>query len=294
MKKQSVKGVGKTNNIILVAETGSDLPKDIAKEMGIFLVPMHVTMGDNTYDDGSFPVEKICEYYNNTSKIPKTSGSSPQDFIKVFDEIHHLYPDKQILHLAYSAVTTCSYQSAIIAAEDRDYVTSVDTKMVSIGQGAIVIETAKYLKENPNATMEEVLKEVERLCESSKMCFVPAELEYLRAGGRVSNAVFIGGKILNIHPSIELENGYLVAKKKYRGKMEKIVTKLIEDFNYIKNLDKKQIYLLWSIGLSETVRRIAEEKAKNIGFEKIKWMQSGCVITSHGGPGAFGIVGFSK
>lgn len=282
------------NNIILVAETGSDITKDIAKEMGIFLVPMHVTMGDNTYDDGTFPVEKICEYYNNTNKIPKTSGSSPQDFEKVFDDIHRLYPDKQILHLAYSAVTTCSYQSALIAAEHRDYVTSFDTKNVSVGQAAVVIQTAKYLKENPDVTMEELLKEVSRISDNTKMCFVPAELEYLRAGGRVSNAVFIGGKILRIHPSIEIENGYLVAKKKYRGKMESIIPKLIEEYSNDKNLDKKEVYLLWSIGLSEATRKLAEDKVKEMGFEKVTWMQTGCVITTHGGPGSFGIVGFSK
>ena len=282
------------NKIILVAETGSDMPKDIAEKLGIFLVPMHVTMGDTTLDDGTFPVEEICEYYDNTNNIPKTSGSSPQDFIKVFDEIHRLYPDKQILHLAYSAVTTCSYQSALIAAEDRDYVKSFDTKQVSVGQGVVVIETAKYLKENPNVTMDELIKEVERICERVKMCFVPDELEYLRAGGRVSNAVFIAGKILRIHPSIEIENGRLVGKKKYRGKIENIVPKLIEEFSSDKNLDKKEVYLIWSIGLSDAIRKLAEEKAKEMGFEKINWMQTGCVITTHGGPGSFGIVGFSK
>ena len=282
------------NNIILVAETGSDIPKDIAEEMGIYLVPMHVTMGDETFDDGTFPVEKICEYYKETNKIPKTSGSSPEDFIKVFDEIHNLYPDKQILHLAYSAVTTCSYQSAVIAAEDRDYVTSIDTKQVSIGQAAVVIETARYLKENPSVTMEELIKEVDSICNRAKMCFVPGQLDYLRAGGRVSNAVFIGGKILSIHPAIEIENGYLVGKKKYRGKMESIVVKLIEEYSNMKNLDKKEVYLLWSIGLSDKVREVAENKAKEIGFENIRWMQTGCVITTHGGPSSFGIVGFSK
>ena len=282
------------NNIILVAETGSDIPKDIAEQMEIFIVPMHVTMGDNTFDDGTFPVEKICEYYNNTNKIPKTSGSSPEDFIKIFDKIHKLYPDKQILHLAYSAVTTCSYQSALIAAENRDYVTSIDTKQVSIGQGSIVIQAARYLKENPNATMEELIKEVKSLCDRSKMCFIPGKLEYLRAGGRVSNAACIGGKILRIHPSIEIENGYLVAKKKYRGKMESIVTKLLEEYSYDKDLDKKELYLLWAIGLQDTVRKAAEDKAKELGFQNIRWIQTGGVITTHGGPGSFGIVGFSK
>ena len=282
------------NNIILVAETGSDIPKDIAEEMGIFLVPMHVTMGSDTFDDGTFPIEKIYEYYDDTNKIPKTSGSSPEDFIRVFDEIHRLYPDKQILHLAYSAVTTCSYQSALIAAEDRDYIMSFDTKQVSIGQAAIVIQTARYLKANPNVTMEELVEEVTNLRDSCQMCFVPDKLEYLKAGGRVSNAAFIGGKILSIHPSIEIENGYLVAKKKYRGKMERVVTKMIEEYSHMKNLDKKEVWLLWSMGLPNTVRRAAEDKIKELGFEKIRWMQTGCVITTHGGPGAFGIIGFTK
>ena len=48
------------------------------------------------------------------------------------------------------------------------------------------------------------------------------------------------------------------------------------------------------MGLPNTVRRAAEHKIKEIGFEKIRWMQTGCVITTHGGPGSFGIVGFSK
>ncbi|MBU3106233.1 DegV family protein, partial [Clostridium gasigenes] len=162
------------------------------------------------------------------------------------------------------------------------------------GQAAIVIQTAIYLKANPNVTMEELVEEVRNLRDSCQMCFVPDKLEYLKAGGRVSNAVFIGGKILSIHPSIEIENGYLVAKKKYRGKMERVVTKMIEEYSHMKNLDTKEVWLLWSMGLANTVRRAAEDKIKEIGFEKIRWMQTGCVITTHGGPGSFGIVGFSK
>ena len=35
-------------NVILVAETGSDIPKELAKQHGIYLVPMHVQMGEIT------------------------------------------------------------------------------------------------------------------------------------------------------------------------------------------------------------------------------------------------------
>lgn len=140
------------SNIVLVAETGSDIPPTIAEKYGIYLVPMHVTMGTSTLDDGSFPPNEICDYYSRTGRLPKTSGCSPEDFSKVFEEIHHRTPDKHILHLAYSAVTTVSFQSALIAAEGLDYVTSIDTKQVSAGQAAIVLQMARLIeRETPSS-----------------------------------------------------------------------------------------------------------------------------------------------
>ncbi|HBC97736.1 MAG TPA: fatty acid-binding protein DegV [Clostridium sp.] len=279
---------------ILLAETGSDLPKEIAERYNIYIVPMHVSLGDETLDDGAFPVEEICNYYARTKKLPKTSGSSPEDFNVIFDKIHDEWPDKHIIYLAYSAVTTCSYQSGCIASEDRDYVTSIDTQQVSAGQTAVIYETAKLLEEQPHITLEELIKAVEVFCKRTKMCFVPDELEYLRAGGRVSNAVAMGGKLLSIHPAIEIEDGYLIAKKKYRGRMDRVGIKLVKDFTEKHNLQKDHIWLLWAIGLSEEIRRTIEQAARDYGYEKITWIQTGCVITTHGGPGAFGLVGLTN
>lgn len=129
--------------IRLVAESGSDITPELAAEYNVKIVPMHVNFDDETLDDGTFQVQKIVDYYRSTGKLPKTSGSTPEDFTKVFDEIHQEDPDAHILYLAYSAITTCSYQSAVIASEDRDYITCIDTKQVSVGQGAVVIAVAQ-------------------------------------------------------------------------------------------------------------------------------------------------------
>lgn len=281
-------------NIVILAETGSDLPEEIAERYGIALVPMHATLGDVTLDDRTFPVEEICNYYAEHNELPKTSGCSPEDFRVIFDSIHEKYPEKHILHLAYSAVTTCSYQSAVIAAEDRDYVTSIDTRQVSAGQSLIVFRTAEMLEKYPDITVSETVKMVETFCKQTRMSFIPEDLEYLKAGGRVSNVVCLGSRLLNIHPSIEIENGYLVAKKKYRGSMERITIKLLEEFTQKENLVKEHLWLLWSIGLPVEVRLMAENTAKKLGYKKVTWIKTGCVITTHGGPGAFGIAGFTE
>ena len=52
--------------------------------------------------------------------------------------------------------------------------------------------------------------------------------------------------------------------------------------------------MVYTIGLSEEVRHAAQEAAYELGFSNIHWIQANGVITTHGGPAAFGIAGFSR
>ncbi len=280
--------------IILVAETGGDIPREVAEQYNIQLVPMHVAFGTDTRDDGTFPSEEVCDFYDRTGILCKTSGSVPEDFTKCFDHIHTRWPQAQILYLAYSSVTTCSYQSAQIAAEDRDYVTALDTKAVSAGQYSIVIETAKWLEAHPEATIQEAAQVAQDLISRANMCFVPKDMEYLRAGGRVSNVVALGGKLLGILPLIEILEGKLVATRKLRGKLEALAPKLVREYAEKWSLDRKELWLIWTPRFPDDLKQVVEKTAKDMGFETVTWVKSGGVITSHSGPSAFGVVGFTK
>ena len=281
-------------NIVIVAESGSDITPEVAEKYGIEIVPMHVSMGDKVRADGTFPVDEICEYYDTTGKLPKTSGSSPEDFNKVFDRIHEKYPDKHILYLAYSSSTTVSYASANIAAEGRDYITMLDTKHVSVGQYAAVTTVAEMLEKNQDITVDEALAYAEKVCKKTRMCFVPNDLEYLKAGGRVSNVVFISGRLLKIHPRIEILDGKLIATKKHRGNLSKIAPQLVYDYAEENKLNRDKLWLIWAIGTSDAVKKAAYDAAVDCGFKEIEWVKTGCVITCHGGPGAFGVVGMAE
>jgi len=282
------------SNFILLAETGSDIPVDIAKRYGIYTVPMHVAFGDKTVDDGTFPPEDIYRYFEQTGDLTKTSGCTVGDFEHIFDKIQQAHPDKHILHLAYSAVTTCSYQSAVIAAEGRNGITSFDTKHVSAGQSLVIMKLAQYLQEHPEATLEDALAKAEELSQKCRMGFFPGDLAYLRAGGRVSNAAYLGAKILSLNPLIELRDGHLKATKKYRGKMEKVVTKFILDFVEQNHLNRETMAFVYSKGLSDTIRNEAHCIAKQLGFKEIFWIRAGGVGTTHCGPGGFGMCGFAE
>ena len=281
------------SHIILVAETGSDLTPELAAQYNVQMVPMHVAFDSTPVDDGSFHPSKIVAFYQETGKLPTTSGSTPEDFIKAFDEIHAKWPESQILYLAYSAVTTCSYQSAIIASEERNYVTAIDTQHVSIGQGLVVVEVAKYLQANPDVSIGEAAEFARRTALRANMCFLPDNLAFLRAGGRVSNAAYLGSRILSLHPCIEILDGKLMATKKYRGKMEKVAAQLIHDYAESYRLQRDELWLVHTVGLSDEVRQAVESAARECGFQSLRWIMANGVITTHGGPAAFGLAGFS-
>ena len=142
--------------------------------------------------------------------------------------------------------------------------------------------------------MEEAVAYAENLIERAKMCFVPDNLEFLRAGGRVSNAAYIGSRLLSIHPCIEILEGKLVATKKYRGKMAKVAAGLVKDYAAQYNLDRECIWLVYTVGLSEEVMDAVKKAIAECGFASQRWIMANGVITSHGGPAAFGLAGFTK
>ena len=282
------------DKIILTAETGSDITSTLARSLGITLIPMHVSMGSETLDDGTFPPEDVCAYYDRTGKVPTTSGSTPYDFEAVYDAIFAQDPNARILHLAYSAVTTCSYHSCELAIEGKPYaknVRIVDTQHVSVGQCAVVVAVAAWLRQHPDATLDQAADAAIAIGQKTKMCFIPKNLDYLRAGGRVSNAVALVSNLLQLHPCIEIIDGKLIAGKKYRGKLDKQAPLLLREFAAKHSLQKDHIYFINTPYMDASVRAALDREAAAMGFRQITWVKTGCVITCHGGPGAFGIVG---
>ena len=291
MKKEVFSPVSK---IILMAESGSDITPELAKENGIVIVPMHVSFGGETRDDGAFPTTEMFDFYKKHRELPRTSGCTPHDFEATFERLDREYPGAPILYLAYSASTTCSMQSALIAGEGRENFVAIDTKSVAAGQAAVVLTTARYLREHPEAALDEAAAFVNGLIAKIRMGFIPGDLDYLRAGGRVSNAAYLGAKILGLHPLIEIQDGKLLSTKKYRGAMGRVVLQMAKEFPAAQSLETDALWLIYGAGLSKDVMREVETILREQGYSNLSWVETGCVIAAHSGPGSFGIVGFAK
>lgn len=277
--------------IILSTESGADLPKDLVEKHRIQVVPMHVIMDGKDYLDGELSVEEVFDYHSRTKKIPSTTATNVHEYHDLFTKIRLNFPDSIIIHIGYTSKASASFQSALIAAEDFEDLFLFDTLNVTGGLAAIVMYAATMLEEEPSISHVRLIEELESIVPKTRLAFLPGSLDFLRAGGRVSNVAYIGGLLLKIKPCIELIEGKLVSTRKYRGSMSIVAEKLMRDYLNQYDIDRKQLYLIYSIGLDESIKRRMDEIAKEIGFENVTWMQAGAMISTHAGPGGFGIAG---
>ncbi|KGP89959.1 hypothetical protein N780_07690 [Pontibacillus chungwhensis BH030062] len=280
--------------IILSTESGADLPGDLAEKYNVQVVPMHIIMDGNDYLDGHLPVQDIYDYYERTKKIPSTTSTNAHEYQEFFNRIREEYPDCIIVHVGYTSKASSSFQNAVIAAEEFEDIYLIDALNVTGGLAAIVMYAANVLEKEPDIEAEQLVERIETIVPKSRLAFIPGSLEFLKAGGRVSNMASLIGTLLKIKPCIELKDGKLMSTKKYRGKMSGATEKLLRDYLKEFNIDREQLYFIYSVGLDEKIKERMDEVAKENGFQNIRWIQAGGMISTHSGPGGFGVAGLEK
>lgn len=184
--------------------------------------------------------------------------------------------------MAYSAVTTVSFNAAKIAAEDFKNIHLVDAKNVTIGLATIVKATAEYIEETPDVPPEEIIAFVEDVRERTRLVFLPRTLLYLKAGGRVSNLVYHGANLLKLHPTIILENGYLVSGKRYRGSFDRCLNKMLTDYFENFDIDPETVMIGGAPGVEDSHKDIFHKYLKENNVSNTDWGNTGAVISSHG------------
>lgn len=282
------------NRILITTESGTDLTREHAERLGIFVIPMYVVFDQETKADGQFPVTEVMDYYQRTKAIPTTSAVNPQEYIAFFQSLREEYPEADIVHIAYTSLASSTYQNAKLALDELEDagIFLVDSRNVSGGISLICEKAAELVPVSEGGA--DLAAKLEEWILRARVSFLPNTLEYLKAGGRVSNAAYLGATLLSLKPLIVIKDGRLVASKKYRGRMEQVVFKYLEEFVQENQLDRSLLYLFSAEGFPTDLMEKLHRRAKELGFERILETKCGCVITCHGGPGALGIAGFER
>lgn len=219
-----------TDYVIATSST-SDLPRTWLEEHHIPFIPYTYTVNDQLCEDDCREESREAVYRGmRAGDRLKTSMINEFVYYDFFKGL--LDSGKDVIFLDMSQKMSVSFENANKAAEkirpeypeQRLYV--MDTRCISGGLGLLVENMV--LQKEAGAGWEDVIAWGEENKLKIAHRFTVDNLNYLKAGGRVSNASALVGSILNIKPVLYVpDRGTLDVAKKVRGR--KNALKLITD-----------------------------------------------------------------
>ena len=278
--------------IKIVADSTADLPKELLEKYDIEVIPLSVTLGENTYKDGQeICAQDIYNFYNEKKELPKTSAVSVLEYTEIFTP--WVEKGYDIIHFCISSTMSSCYQNACIAAVELGHVWSIDSANLSSGIGLLVLLAAELAAKGESA--EVIAREIAEAKTRVDASFILNQLEFLHKGGRCSSVAALGANLLKLKPCIEVVNGSMKVGKKYRGAYEKCALEYVRDRLLDNdNVDTKRIFITWAGVDEKLIKEIHKEVKKCHKFDEIIINEAGSTITGHCGPGTFGVLYFRK
>ncbi len=285
------------NKVIILTDSTCDLSEQIIKDYDIKVIPLHITFGTESLDDGvDIKLPELYKRVEETNVMPKTAACAPGEFIEFMEPF--INDGYDIFYIGIGGKLSTTFQSFQIASEEFDEgrCYSVDGSNLSTGTGLLVLKACKYRDAGMSA--KEIKERIERRVPRMKAQFVVRQLDYLHKGGRCSSLTKIFGTVLRIRPMIVVREGKLKVGKKIIGLMKKAVNVMTEMFlKDFENIDPEFVFITNTTDCEQSYAEIDALFKEHGVYDKVKNVyhtEAGCVIGSHCGPGTIGILYLMK
>lgn len=277
------------SKIAIVADSAADLPKQFIDEHGIIVVPLYVNWKGQTYRDGEDLVpETFYPLMKQEKELPTTSQPTPGTYLELFNEL--LAQGNEVLCLTLSSGLSGTYSSAITAKgmlDDPGKVEVIDTLAASVGEGLLVLEAARLVKEG--LSLKEILPRIREKVSRLRSIFTINTLENLVKGGRLSTLQGGLGTLLDIKPILHLdEHGKIVPLVKVRSRKKALAQLETEIHAQGSNLQGQVMGLSHSHD-PETGAEMAEVLKNKFGAAEVIIGEIGTVIGTHTGEGCIAL-----
>ena len=274
--------------IAISCETTVDLPEEILTKFDIKTVPFSILLGEEMILDGQDVSQKIFDYVAKTKVLPKTSAVNEVQYEEHFLKLLKDYD--AVVHISLSSKISSACDNAKKVAEKLglDKVVVVDSLSLSTGIALLAIEARKCIDKGMN--LSEVYKYVSSRVKDVQASFVLLTLNYLYKGGRCSSIAYFGANLLKIKPEILMIDGEMKPVKKIIGIMKNVTQTYFNDLmTRFPNPELENVFITHT-GLPKEDADFLKGKLKERGFKNIYETHAGGTISSHCGPGCFGIL----
>ena len=269
----------------IVTDSLSDITSDIAKALGITVVPLTVIFGHETFlDRVTITTDEFYYRLIHDSVWPTTTQPAPSVFADIYDKLAE--ETEEILVITLSSKMSGTYESALNAKsliKKKCRIEVIDTLTVGMGLGLIVIAAAKQAQSG--VELDELSNWVRRAMPRSHFIVCLDTLKYLAKGGRIGKAKELLGSLLSVKQLLSIKDGELAPLTRFRSKAASIdyLHNFAAGFTTIEELAVEHTTL------PDEADKLTERLSAIYPKENIYRSTVSPVLGTHAGPGALAI-----
>ena len=275
--------------IKIITDSACDLTRDYIKNNNIGLLSLILNLNGQAIKDDLGETLSYKDFYNKMREgaTPTTSQINAHEFEEEF--IKYIKNGDSIIYISLSSNLSGTFNSANIAKNNLmdEYPNAniylVDSLSISVGQGLLVAKACEMRDSGIGA--EEIVNWLEENKRKVIHSILIDDLNHLKRGGRISGATAAIGGLLNIKPTLFLDDeGKLIQGEKIKGKKKALRFLVNEVREKAVDTENEILYICHGDCLeeAETLRDMILEEVK---FKNVIINYVGNVVGAHAGPG---------
>jgi len=269
----------------IVTDSLSDITSDLAQELGITVVPLTVLFGHESFlDRVTITTDEFYRRLAHGTIWPTTTQPPPGDFINIYNKLAE--ETDEILVVTLSSKLSGTYQSALQAKdmmEGKCRIEVIDSLMVAMGLGLIVISAAKAVQAGAN--LDGVADLVRKAMPRSHLMAYFDTLKYLAKGGRIGRAQGLLGAMLSIKPILMVKDGEMSPVTKLRSR----AAGMDYLYNFVAGFPKIEGLAVEHATTPDDADRLVERFSSILPKERIYRSTISPVVGTHAGPDALAV-----
>jgi DegV family protein with EDD domain len=275
-----------TRSFAVVTDSTADLPDAWRDRYGIEVVPLKVIFGKETFRDRvDMTDEEFFRRLAASSTLPTTSAPSPGEFAEVYRRLAKDHDGCISIHIGARLSATAEAARVGAAAVEGFKVTVIDSQSVSMPVAFLCRVAAE------SETLDAAIAAVEQRVPKCRVLALLDTLRYLEMGGRLSRAGAMIGTMLDLKPLLLVaENAEIKPVDRVRTR-SRAIPRMLEFF---RSEQPVEYVAVMHAEAKDDADRMAAELRKEFPDHEIIVGEIGCVLGTHAGPRALGIVYIKK
>ncbi|MGB3903344.1 MAG: DegV family protein [Anaerolineae bacterium] len=269
----------------IVTDSTAELSPDIARELGISVIPLNIHVGRDRFRDGiDIAAQELSAKLESTDSLPFTTAPPLHVFEDTYRTLGNETDDILSIHLSAKLSRTVDLaRRAATSLIGQRRIAVVDSLTTSLALRTLVKAASEIAGEG--VSLDEVVRLVRAMIPHVYLVFFVESLEYLERGERIGRAEALLGTMLSIKPLLIIEDGEILPLEKVRTRSNGL-DRLYEFVTEFPHLEKIAILKgANAVTPAELVDRLRLAYPR-IDLDVITY---GPVLATHLGPEAIGI-----